>query len=593
MPADERDPLDRLLDAAGRAVQPAHPGWADLPRRLGRLPHAARRRRRWWLLAPLPVGAAAAVLVMLLSNFPGVGPQATAGEGPVRVERQDVDVTVLSVAETDGETLYMPLLQRLGQQFLPNPGMMEEANRQLDQDRLRREGAYGTHPVPAAQRTGQALVKDHRLIFNLREGDNVVHFTDVAATIDPTSVRLTSDQPGTAVKEQSFEYDLATADSLLKRYVDREIVCIGKDGHEVAGYLASYDEASIVLASGPPSRKARGTQTLDRRQLQAVRLKDVPPDLLVKPTLVWKLHADRPGRHDTTLTYLCGHMKWQADYVIVVIPGDDRVPDLLDVTGWVSLENASGTTYTNAGLKLIAGDVNRVRDPWAPVPPAEPNSEADMTMFFGLGMLGDRTKTRELVEKSFFEYHLYTLTAPSTVRDREIKQLKLLRREGVKADRLYVYDPQIDARRIGIELEARNDKDNHLGLPLPKGRVTFEQRDADGETAFTGQTEIDHTAVRETLKLRHGFAFDVAGETTQLSYEQLGPRHYRTQHRMLVRNHKGVEIPVRGVVHLGPTQHITKASMAFDVQDVNTADFNFRLKANGEQEILYTVDTQY
>jgi hypothetical protein len=284
-------------------------------------------------------------------------------------------------------------------------------------------------------------------------------------------------------------------------------------------------------------------------------------------------------------------VKWQADYVAIVTPGDDRGPDLLDLTGWVSLENASGTTYTKAGLKLIAGDVNRVRDPWAPPPPEGKVLEDELT--FGLGMLGDRIKAKEFVEKSFFEYHLYTLTAPSTVRDKEIKQLKLLRREGVKADRLYVYDPQIDARRVGIEVEAKNDKDNHLGLPLPKGRVTFEQRDADGETAFTGQTEIDHTAVKETLKLRHGFAFDVAGESAQLNYEQLGPRHYRTQNRMVVRNHKGVEIPVRAVVHLGPMNQITKASMPFEIQDVNTAYFNFRLKANSEQEILYTVDYQY
>ena len=149
--------------------------------------------------------------------------------------------------------------------------------------------------------TGQALVKDHRLILNLKEGDNVVRFSDVAATIDPTSVRFlsTTDPVGTQVVEQNFEYDLVNADGLLKRYIDKEITCIGRDGAETTGFLAAYDSENIVLASAPPDperKTPRETQILPRRTLQAVRLKEVPADLLVKPTLVWKLRAAKAGQ---------------------------------------------------------------------------------------------------------------------------------------------------------------------------------------------------------------------------------------------------------------------------------------------------------
>ncbi|HEV3259593.1 MAG TPA: hypothetical protein VG013_22190 [Gemmataceae bacterium] len=594
MPPEDTRPIEELLDAAGRAVQPAHPGWPALPQRLGQTPQTRRPRwPRWWWLAPLPLGVAAAVVIFLVS-FSGQQPTALAEEPPIRVEPLDVDLTVLSVQETEGETLYMPILQQVGR-WVSNPGLAEEAGRQIGL--ATGKSAYAPYPQPARKLTGQALVKDHRLVFNLKEGDNVVRFTNVAATIDPTSVRLVSDRPGTQVKEQDFEYDLAAADALLKRYIDREIVCVGKNGHETSGFLVSYDDNAIVLADGPPSpekKKVRKTSSLTRGELQAIRLNEVPKDLLVKPTLVWKLRVEKAGKHDMTLSYLCGFIKWEADYVVVVTPGEGNDPDLLDVTGWVSLENTTGATYDRAGLKLIAGDVHRKRDPWAPAPiVVKALDELGSMLYSRTGAASAKDEKKEFVEKSFFEYHLYTLTAPSTVRDRQIKQLNLLSRQQVKAGRRYVYDPYVNNNRLAIELEAKNEKNNHLGMPLPKGRVTFEQRDADGETGVLGRAEIDHTAVKEKLKLKYGFAFDVAGEYTQTDYHQLGPRHWTYTYRVLVRNHKTGDIQVRSVAHLGPNAKITKTSLPFDQKDVQTADFDFLLKANAEQEITYTVDYEY
>jgi hypothetical protein len=555
----EPDPLERLLDAAGRSAQPTDPGWDRLPQRLAQTPRQRRRRRLWWLAPPVAATAAALVLVVWLVILP----PAPAQTPPVEVRRLDVDVTVFGGSDFDAVTLYMPLL-RLGPFVLAGGGNI------------------------VAGPTGQALVKDHRLILNLQKGDNVVRFSDVAATIDPTSVRFASatDPVGTQVIEQNFEYDLVNADALLKRYLDREIVCVGRDGTETGGYLAAHDPANIVLASAPsePGRAGpRETQVLPRQTLRAVRLKEVPADLLVKPTLVWKLRADTPGRHDTTVSYLCGFVKWHADYVAVVTPGESGQPDRLDLTGWVTLDNASGTTFERAGLKLIAGDVNRVRDPWttlrtrlemeeAPAPPAGP----------GGGGGGVRFVPKEFVESSLFEYHLYTLTQPSTIRDRETKQLNLLRRTGIKAERRYVFDPRLDgSRNLAVELVAKNEKENNLGIPLPKGRVTFEQVDADGESAMTGRTDIDHTPVKEELTLRHGHAFDVVGQIRQID-----PTH----HEMRIRNHQPKAIRARAVAHIGLGQSIAQASSAFAMYDATTAHFDFELQPNSEQIIKYTVE---
>jgi hypothetical protein len=555
------DPLEPLLDAAGRAAQPADPGWDRLADRLA---NTSQRRRRhlWWLAPPL---AAAAAAGLFLAFWLGPSSHVAANEPPIEVKRLDVDLTVLSAADQDAATLYMPLL-RLGS-FTAGGGNML--------------------PRP----TGQALVKDHRLILNLKEGDNVVRFADVAATIDPTSVRFLSatDPVGTQVVEQNFEYDLVNADGLLKRYIDREITCVGRDGSETTGFLAAYDPENIVLASAPPDperKKPRETQIVPRRTLQAVRLKEVPADLLVKPTLVWKLRAEKAGKHDTTVSYLCGFVKWSANYVAVVTPGAAGQPDLLDLTGWVTLDNASGTAYEKAGLKLIAGDVNRVRDPWA-ILPAIPEGElrefSDQPRDEAERPTGGPAPPKEFVEKSFFEYHLYTLSAPSTIRDKEVKQLALLKRTGVKAERRYVYDPQADAsRNLAVELVAKNEKENHLGIPLPKGHVTFEEIDTDGESAVTGQIDIDHTAVKEELTLRHGHAFDVVGE-----FKQLDPTHFE----MRVRNHKMTDtIAARAVARVGMNQKIGPASHAFVMHDVTTAHFDFAVPPNAEVVVKYTVE---
>jgi hypothetical protein len=549
----EPDPLEPLLDAAGRAAQPTSPGWEQMPGRLEGRPQKKRLPLRW--LAPLGIAAAAAAALVAFWLWPTAS--VIAGSEPIEVKKVSVDLTVLSAADMDSDTLYMPLLTRLASVI---PGA-------------------GAAPMPNfAPLTGQALVKDHRLILNLKKGDNIVRFSEVAASIDPTSVRFvsTTDPEGTQVVEQNFEFDLASADGLLKRSLEREIVCVGRDGAETNGFLISYDNENIVLASAatPP----RTTQVLARGTLQAVRINEMPTDLLVKPTLVWKLRAQTPGKHDTMVSYLCGFVKWQADYIAIVTPGEGMTPDRLDLTGWVTLDNASGATFDKAGLKLIAGDVNRVRDPWAVLrPPMEtPTSGTGVET---MPTNGAEPPPKEFVERSLFEYHLYALTAPSTVRDREIKQLRLLKKTGVNAERRYVFTPQMHPSQLLIELTALNEKDNNLGVPLPKGAVRLEERDTDGETALIGRTQIDHTPIKEPLKLIYGTAFDVVGE-----FKQLGKDNYSIR----VRNHKSSAVQVRSVIDLALGQTLTSPH-EFVMNGVQRAQFDFTLKPNSEETILFTV----
>jgi hypothetical protein len=405
---------------------------------------------------------------------------------------------------------------------------------------------------------------------------------------------------GVTVVEQNFEYDLASADALLKRYIERPVVCVDRDAKELyEGILLSYDAGSLTLADrlpvADPDAPRPKTQSIVRAKLQAVRLADVPKDLNTRPTLVWKLRAQRAGDQQLVLSYVCGQVEWQADYVAVVRPGNEG-RDTLDLKGWVTIDNRSGSTYREAGIKLIAGEVNRVRDPWAPVPPPV----TDYSHFFGMavnapGPSGPEEVRKELVQKDFFEYKLYALNLPSTVKDKQVKQLNLLSASGVRAARRFIFDPALHASRATTELVVENKKENRLGIPLPKGRVVFEGVDAEGETHFQGRDQLDHTPKDEELKLKLGLAFDLAGGYRVVSTRQLAEKRIVESCEFRLRNHRAGAADVRVVAHLTrhPTWQVNNASDPFKKHDSQTIHFEFRLPPNAEKTITYDVDYQW
>ena len=204
-------------------------------------------------------------------------------------------------------------------------------------------------------------------------------------------------------------------------------------------------------------------------------------ETILKPTLSWLLQSDHPGTSNAEFSYVTGGMSWHADYnVVAPVSGN-----LLDIVGWVTLDNQTGKTFQNAHIKLMAGDVNKLQ----PVAMSGPVSEVD-----GMAMRADAFRPA-VTERNFDEYHLYTLERPSTLYDRETKQVEFVRASGVPSQRLYVYDgvkldqnyrgyqmEQIrDMENFGVQsnpkvwamIEFKNSKENHLGMPLPRVVCAF------------------------------------------------------------------------------------------------------------------------
>jgi hypothetical protein len=219
-----------------------------------------------------------------------------------------------------------------------------------------------------------------------------------------------------------------------------------------------------------------------------------------------------------------------------------------------------------------------------------------------------------VTEKAFDEYHLYTLARTTTLHDRETKQVEFVRAANVSAKQVYIYDGvKIDPNRyngwnyenirnnaeygtesnpkIWVMREFANSEVNHLGMPLPKGRVRFYRRNDDGQIEFTGENVIDHTPHDETVRVYTGNAFDLAGERRRTDYKLDMNRHMLDEtFEIKVRNHKKEPVEVRVVEHLYRwiTWDVAAHSDPFNKTDSKTIEFPVTIAPDEEKIITYT-----
>jgi hypothetical protein len=414
-----------------------------------------------------------------------------------------------------------------------------------------------------------ALVKDVRTL-DLGTGRQTFRLTDVSAQIDPTSVHLVPRSgDGLVVLEQNFQYDLVSADKVLERYIDKELTVIGKDGKTTSGVLLSFDGASLVLDRQP------GLSIVNRLEIKEIQFPDLPGGLITKPTLIWQLENDGPARRDAQLSYLTGGLSWHAEYVAVVDENDKN----LSWSGWVSLENHSGTTYPLARLKVVAGDVNRVTN----LPPPSPRQKFEV-----MATVGDAAGN-QFEEQAFFEYHLYSLTRPTTLADKETKQLSLFPTTDVAASKFFTYERMRDPRKVRVTIEFKNSAQAGLGMPLPKGVVRVYKEDKSGAQEFVGEDRIDHTAKDETVRMAIGNAFDITGEYRQVDQRRISDKESESSHEIKVRNHKTETVTVKVVEHAYGDWRVTTSSPDFVKKDATTMEFTVTIPPDGERVVTYTV----
>ncbi len=442
---------------------------------------------------------------------------------------------------------------------------------------------------------GFSIVKERRRIA-LTAGRNAIRFEDVAAKIDGSTVAFKSltDPAGTSVLEQSFQFDLASADRILEKYAGKAVDVITKENSQYAGTLLSFDARFLVLDQ-------KGEVVILERSdnIKRIALKDLPGGLVVRPTLAWAVQAAKAGDHLAEVAYETSGMSWSADYTAVISPDERKV----DLSAWVTVRNQSGATYRDAGLKLVAGDLNRApRNPMVPTGAARAAMEEKSV-----------DGAEGFTEKAFFEYHMYTLGRRTTLEDRSLKQIELFTPvAGVPCAKVYLYDglrdlppwyggqPNQDQgfgntgnRKVGVFLEIDNRKENGMGMPLPAGRMRVHKRDdADGFPELIGEDRIDHTPKDEKVRLKVGDAFDVVGERTQTDFAcDWNARWIRETVEIRVRNHKAeaIEVLIAERMHRWVNWTFEKKSHEFAKRNSQLVHFPVKVPKDGEAVVTYTV----
>ena len=446
---------------------------------------------------------------------------------------------------------------------------------------------------------GFGLVKEVRQL-KFKKGRQNIAIEDVASMIEPTSVgfRSLTDKNSFTVLEQNYQYDLINAEAILNKSVGQPIRFVRSLGNQkevLTGTLLSAPTAVISNTDGSTQQTYTGMviRTDDGRIVLdptgEVEVRSIPTGLISKPTLMWDVDSVKAGNDSVELSYITQGIKWNADYVLT-LDGAGKA----DLQGWVTIDNKSGASWKDAKLKLLAGDVNRLRPLMQNFAVPDMNTGALNVM-----------SAPAFQEESLFEYHLYTLGRPATVRNNETKQLSLLTGQGIPVHKKLIVDSiggsyypgegEIGTGDIKpqVRLEFINDQKSGLGMALPKGNVKVYQRDQSGSVQLLGEDQINHTPRNEKISLNVGKSFDVVSTRKRMSYHRISDRAFREVFEIEVRNRK--EMPETVYVferHYGDWR-ITEKNQAFTKIDSNTAQFVVDLKPNEAKKVVYTVETRW
>ena len=473
----------------------------------------------------------------------------------------------------------------------------------------------GAQPALTIYNQDFAVVRD-TVRLDLNAGENTVNYSEATAHVEPDSVIL-RDPAGKhplQILEQNYRNDPVSQDLLLSLFEGKTIdfETRDKDGQPSiikgkiirSGYVPhysamndfgeEYQQQQMTMATeGQPIVEVDGQM---RFSLPGQPLfPDLGDDTILKPTLNWLIQSEKSGRFDAEVGYITGGFTWKADYNLVSPEKGDNV----DLVGWITVDNQSGKTFKDAKIKLMAGDVNKIQ------PQRFPMYQRAMAMDSVAGMAAAPPVT----EKAFDEFHLYTLERPTTLRDRETKQVEFVHAEGIQSKTVYVYDgadmdqyqgwdasnPQYGTqanKKIRVMREFTNSKTNGLGMALPKGRLRFYRRDDDGQLEFVGEDEIDHTPKDETIRVTTGNAFDLVGERKQTNYHVNENNHEADEtFEIKLRNHKKEPVTIRVVEHLYRWNNweITSHSDDFKKTDSQTIEFNVPVAPDEEKTVTYSV----
>jgi len=449
-----------------------------------------------------------------------------------------------------------------------------------------------------------AVVRDS-VPLDLKAGVNEVRFAGATAHVEPDSVILRDPaaKHSLQILEQNYRNDPVSQELLLSlnegKTIDFENRRL-KDNTETREIIpGKIIRSGFVPGGGNEQPIIEVNGKLQFSLPGEPRFPSLGDDTILKPAFNWLIHTPQTGKFDAEVGYVTGGFSWEADYNLVA----PEKGDLVDVIGWITMNNTSGKTFENAKIKLMAGDVNKIQPQY--------RSLNKVGGVVAGAMAFSEDAAPAVTEKSFDEFHLYSIARPTTLHDRETKQVEFVRAERVKAPVIYVYDGAAGMgygfygglnndrgygthcnKKVTVIREFVNAETNHLGIALPAGKLRFYRSNDGGQLEFTGEDRIDHTPRNETIRVTTGNAFDLVGERKQTDFKTDRADHWIDEtFEIKLRNRKHEPANFRVVEHLyrWNNWNITAKSDEFTKKDSQTIEFRVPVKPDEEKIVSYTV----
>jgi len=410
-------------------------------------------------------------------------------------------------------------------------------------------------------------------------------FPDVSGQIRPETVTLSGE--GIEIVEQNFDFDLLSPGKLMEKAVGQEITLVrtnpatGAETRERATVLAA--NGGVVLRIGSRIEVLRDDGLPAR-----VIFDKVPENLRARPTLSVTLQSAHAGTRPVRLSYLTPGLGWKADYVTLF---DERAGKI-DVQGWVTLTNTTGTTFTNADTLLVAGQVQQgggsESDYRGYQPRRPPTIRKPGTETAGRERLGD--------------FYLYPLPERTTIANRQTKQVSFLDVSGAPAHKAYEYrnswlGTAEEAQSADTVLKFSTSRDQGLGDALPAGTVRVYMRDAHGNAQFIGENAIGHTPMGSELGVKTGEAFDVKVQPVVEQRERISSSRWKTSMRYTFSNARPEQVLVdlvqAGLDSYWDDTRITEESLKSERRSSDQAVWHVPVPANGTATLTATFDTRF
>ena len=414
-------------------------------------------------------------------------------------------------------------------------------------------------------------------------GSFEVEFQDVPSRIEPSSVLVSSNKgkDSLRVHEQSYRYDLLSKNALLERFIGRKLKfsrSVLEDGHYEKvlreGRLLSINP-EVVQFGDEIEIEPEGT----------ISLAYIPDELKTTPTLLWSVENKVRGEQILQVSYITGGMSWTADYLLVLNQDESEA----DLSAWVTVENNSGAGFTDASLKLMAGDVRKIQN----------RSPSRRMMQESMAVSADSSALP--TEQPFFEYHLYDFPRRISLDSHGLKQIKLFESERIKVNKTYSFESEAlqhqaqgsQNLKADVVLSFKNSRKNRLSVPLPSGKIRVNKSDRSGVLQFLGEDRVGHTPVNSQIEVNVGRAFDVTARRTQIAYRRLEDRTAEVSYSVTVKNSKDEPIEVILREKLRGDWVITEQSQKGNRQDSMTQVYRLKLQKGAEKTITYTARFNY